>query len=86
MTGSKRAADAASDGYTFVLGTVGTHAQGQSLYKKPLYNAAIERDTRISCSVCAERDREMDGPDQGKRGDCGVSRTFFAGLVRETTE
>src|SRR5437588_3370652 len=40
MTGSKRVADAASDGYTFVLGTVGTHAQGQSLYKKPLYNAA----------------------------------------------
>jgi tripartite-type tricarboxylate transporter receptor subunit TctC len=41
-TGSKRVADAASDGYTFVLGTVGTHAQGQSLYKKPLYNAAID--------------------------------------------
>src|SRR6516225_9378166 len=39
MTGSKRVADAAPDGYTFVLGTVGTHAQGQSLYKKPLYNA-----------------------------------------------
>ena len=31
MTGSKRVADAAPDGYTFVLGTVGTHAQGQSL-------------------------------------------------------
>src|ERR1700719_1947204 len=42
MTGSKRVAEAASDGYTFVLGTVGTHAQGQSLYKKPLYNAAID--------------------------------------------
>ena len=28
MTGSKRVADAAPDGYTFVLGTVGTHAQG----------------------------------------------------------
>ncbi len=39
MTGAKRVADAAPDGYTFVLGTVGTHAQGQSLYKKPLYNA-----------------------------------------------
>jgi tripartite-type tricarboxylate transporter receptor subunit TctC len=39
MTGSKRVADASPDGYTFVLGTVGTHAQGQSLYKKPLYNA-----------------------------------------------
>src|SRR5207253_7263306 len=42
MTGSKRVADAAPDGYTFVLGTVGTHAQGQTLYKKPLYNAAAD--------------------------------------------
>ena len=42
MSGSKRVADAAPDGYTFVLGTVGTHAQGQSLYKKPLYNAASD--------------------------------------------
>ena len=40
QTGSQRVADAAPDGYTFVLGTVGTHAQGQTLYKKPLYNAA----------------------------------------------
>lgn len=39
MTGSKRVADAAPDGYTILLGTVGTHAQGQTLYKKPLYNA-----------------------------------------------
>ena len=39
MTGSKRVADAAPDGYSMVLGTVGTHAQGQSLYKRPLYNA-----------------------------------------------
>jgi tripartite-type tricarboxylate transporter receptor subunit TctC len=42
MTGSKRAAEAAPDGYTFVLGTVGTHAQGQTLYKRPLYNAATD--------------------------------------------
>ena len=42
MTGSKRVADAAPDGYTFVLGTVGTHAQGQTMYKKPLYNSAAE--------------------------------------------
>jgi tripartite-type tricarboxylate transporter receptor subunit TctC len=42
MTGSKRVADAKPDGYTFVLGTVGTHAQGQSLYKKPLYHAATD--------------------------------------------
>jgi len=42
MTGSKRVADAAPDGYNFVLGTVGTHAQGQTLYKKPLYNASAD--------------------------------------------
>ena len=42
MTGSKRVADAAPDGYTLVLGTVGTHAQSQTMYKKPLYNAATD--------------------------------------------
>jgi len=42
QTGSKRVADAQPDGYTFVLGTVGTHAQGQTLYKKPLYNAMTD--------------------------------------------
>ena len=42
MTGSKRVADAAPDGYSFVLGTVGTHAQGQSLYKRPLYKAETD--------------------------------------------
>src|SRR5437764_5775878 len=42
MTGSKRVADAAPDGYMLVLGTVGTHAQGQSLYKKPLYHALTD--------------------------------------------
>jgi tripartite-type tricarboxylate transporter receptor subunit TctC len=42
MTGSKRVADAAPDGYTFVLATVGTHAQSQTIYKKPLYNAATD--------------------------------------------
>jgi tripartite-type tricarboxylate transporter receptor subunit TctC len=38
MTGSKRVADAKPDGYTMVLGSVGTHAQNQTLYKRPLYN------------------------------------------------
>jgi len=42
QTGSKRVADAAPDGYTFVLGTVGTHAQGQTLYKRPLFNALAD--------------------------------------------
>src|SRR5262245_35588674 len=42
QVGSKRVADALPDGYLMVLGTVGTHAQGQTLYKKPLYNAATD--------------------------------------------
>jgi tripartite-type tricarboxylate transporter receptor subunit TctC len=42
MTGAKRVADAAPDGYTFVLGTVGTQAQSQTMYKKPLYQAATD--------------------------------------------
>jgi tripartite-type tricarboxylate transporter receptor subunit TctC len=42
MTGGKRVADAAPDGYTFLLGTVGTQAQGQTLYKKPLYNSVTD--------------------------------------------
>ncbi len=42
MTGSKRVATAAPDGYQMVLGTVGTHAQGQTLYKKPQYNSVEE--------------------------------------------
>jgi tripartite-type tricarboxylate transporter receptor subunit TctC len=42
MTGSKRVADAAPDGYNFVVGTVGTHAQSQTIYKKPLYNSATD--------------------------------------------
>lgn len=40
MTGGKRVADAAPDGYTMILASVGTHAQNQTLYKKPLYDAA----------------------------------------------
>jgi tripartite-type tricarboxylate transporter receptor subunit TctC len=42
QTGSKRVADAAPDGYTIVLGTVGTHAQGQTLYKTPLFNSVTD--------------------------------------------
>jgi len=33
---AKRVADARPDGYTMLLGTVGTQAQGQTLYKHPL--------------------------------------------------
>src|ERR1700704_2468573 len=42
MTGSVRVAKATPDGYTFVLGSVGTHAQNQSLFKQPLYDAASD--------------------------------------------
>src|ERR1700726_4788341 len=44
MTGAQRVAQAAPDGYQMVLGTVGTHAQNQTLYKKPLYNAVSDFD------------------------------------------
>jgi tripartite-type tricarboxylate transporter receptor subunit TctC len=39
-TGSLRVKNAAPDGYTFVLASVGTHAQSQTLYKRPPYNSA----------------------------------------------
>jgi len=39
MIGSLQASRAAPDGYTFVLASVGTHAQNQTLYKKPAYNS-----------------------------------------------
>ena len=42
MTGSQRVAQAAPDGYTIVLGTVGTHAMNQTLYKRPLYHAVTD--------------------------------------------
>lgn len=42
MTGSARVARAAPDGYTLGLGSVGSHAFSQTLYKRPLYNAATD--------------------------------------------
>jgi tripartite-type tricarboxylate transporter receptor subunit TctC len=42
MTGVQRVAQSPPDGYTISLGTVGTHAQNQTLYKRPLYNAATD--------------------------------------------
>jgi tripartite-type tricarboxylate transporter receptor subunit TctC len=42
MTGSYRVAKAEPDGYTLLLGGSAVLAQNQSLYKKPLYNAAID--------------------------------------------
>jgi tripartite-type tricarboxylate transporter receptor subunit TctC len=42
MLGSSRVAKAPPDGYQFAFGTAGTHAYNQTLYKKPLYNAATD--------------------------------------------
>lgn len=42
MTGTARIVRGAPDGDQFVLGTVGTHAVNQTLYKAPLYNAATD--------------------------------------------
>src|SRR6516225_8224312 len=42
MPGSQRVARASPDGYTFLLGSIGTHALNQSLYKHPLYDAAAD--------------------------------------------
>src|SRR5437762_9041291 len=42
MTGASRVAKAPPDGSQFVLGNVGTHAQNQTLYKNPLYQAATD--------------------------------------------
>jgi tripartite-type tricarboxylate transporter receptor subunit TctC len=42
MVGGQRVLKAQPDGYTFLIGNSGTHAYNQSLYKKPLYNAATD--------------------------------------------
>jgi tripartite-type tricarboxylate transporter receptor subunit TctC len=42
MVGGSRVAKSPPDGYQMVLGNVGTHAQNQSLYKKPLYNVVTD--------------------------------------------
>jgi tripartite-type tricarboxylate transporter receptor subunit TctC len=42
MTGAARVAKATPDGYQFVVGGTGTFAANQTLYKKPLYNAATD--------------------------------------------
>jgi tripartite-type tricarboxylate transporter receptor subunit TctC len=42
MTGSARVAQAQPDGYTMVLGTVGSHAQNQTMYKRPQYNSTTD--------------------------------------------
>lgn len=45
MTGSLRVAKSKPDGMTILVGTVGTHAQNQTLYAKPQYDAVADFDT-----------------------------------------
>src|SRR5262249_37006080 len=42
VAGVSRVAKAAPDGYQFVVGNVGTHAQNQALFTHPPYDAAAE--------------------------------------------
>jgi tripartite-type tricarboxylate transporter receptor subunit TctC len=42
MLGAQKVAQAKPDGYSFLLGTVGTHAVNQTLYKRPLYDAVAD--------------------------------------------
>ena len=42
MIGAARVMKTQPDGYEFLLATAGTHAINQTLYKKPLYNAATD--------------------------------------------
>jgi tripartite-type tricarboxylate transporter receptor subunit TctC len=42
MNGAARVAKAAADGYQFVVGSTGTFGANQTMYKKPLYNAATD--------------------------------------------
>lgn len=39
VIGVDRVVNAAPDGYTFLLGSIGTHAYNQTIYKKPRYDA-----------------------------------------------
>jgi len=41
-TGSLRVANATADSHMFTLGSIGTHAIGQSMHKKPPYNAVTD--------------------------------------------
>jgi tripartite-type tricarboxylate transporter receptor subunit TctC len=47
MVGSSRVAKGKNDGSQFVLGTVGTHAQNQTLYARPQYDAVADFDPVI---------------------------------------
>lgn len=42
IIGVNRVVSAAPDGYTFLLGSIGTHAYNQTIYKKPRYDAIAD--------------------------------------------
>jgi tripartite-type tricarboxylate transporter receptor subunit TctC len=42
MIGVNRVVNAAPDGYTFLFGSIGTHAYNQTIYKKPRYDAIAD--------------------------------------------
>jgi tripartite-type tricarboxylate transporter receptor subunit TctC len=42
IIGVNRVVNAAPDGYTFLLGSIGTHAYNQTIYKKPRYDAVAD--------------------------------------------
>jgi tripartite-type tricarboxylate transporter receptor subunit TctC len=42
IIGVNRIVHAAPDGYTFLLGSIGTHAYNQTIYKKPRYDAIAD--------------------------------------------
>jgi tripartite-type tricarboxylate transporter receptor subunit TctC len=72
--GSKRVADAPPDGYQMVLGTVGTHAQGQTLYKKPLYNAATDFAGGVDCRRPDRAGHAQGSAGEGFPGVCDYAR------------
>jgi len=49
IIGVNRVVNAAPDGYTFLFGSIGTHAYNQTIYKKRRYDA-IADFTRLPCS------------------------------------
>src|SRR6202040_1147720 len=42
IIGVNRVVNATPDGYTFLLGSIGTHAYNQTIYKKPRYDATAD--------------------------------------------
>ena len=54
MNGADRVAKAPPDGYTFLLGTVGTQAQNQTLYTKPAYDSTNDF---CQCRLCSLKRR-----------------------------